>query len=153
MDDLWPDDLVENDDLKRTPVTILKEQASLLGKKTGDIVKATVEKSDALYVGKKRVLGEFSYVFLIFSPTFGNYTYRLFAISHDMNIYPVRFLVDESIASEMQIQAENGAIACNEEEFVKILSQILKSQKMRRLVNVILSQSKAAVEDTAHSVA
>ena len=148
MEDLWPDDLVDDGDLERTPVTILKEQASLLGKKTKNIVKAKVEKSDALYAGRNRVLGDLSYVFLIYAPALGDYTYMLFAISHDIHLYPVRFLVDEAIANEMGLQQpEKVAIANSEQEFVTILSRILKSQKMRQIVNVIRSQSLATVEE------
>jgi hypothetical protein len=39
--DLWPSDIAANSNL-RTPVTILKEQAALLGQKTDNLVIATV---------------------------------------------------------------------------------------------------------------
>ena len=41
MEDLWPDDITPDEDL-RAPAAVLKEQASLLGQKTSNLVKGYV---------------------------------------------------------------------------------------------------------------
>ena len=83
MSDLWP--AIEQPTIK-APVVILREQAQLLGEKTRNIVEAEVT----------RIEGEdwipwyhFAYAFWIVAPTLGNYRYRLFAIAHGIDIYPV----------------------------------------------------------------
>jgi hypothetical protein len=142
MIDLWPNDLATV--TTRSPLTILKEQASLLGAKTNNIVKANVRDASAY----KGVVKPFNYNFVITSPALGNYTYRLFTISYDIDLYPVEFIVDDAIALEMEV-GQHGApygprdelIARREEEFIKILSRILGSEKTRQVIRAILSHS------------
>ena len=63
MLDLWPEDIGPIPDLK-SPVTILREQASLLGKKTNNLVEAELVQLEAV-ISEDR---EFSYAFLIVAP-------------------------------------------------------------------------------------
>jgi hypothetical protein len=78
---------------------------------------------------------------MLYAPALGNYTYRLFDVSFDVDLYPARFTVDEAIAQEMGVDPQQPIVARDEDEFEKILSQILASQKTRKVIQAIYSQS------------
>jgi hypothetical protein len=149
MIDLWPEDLGTT--ATASPLTILKEQASLLGAKTKNILKAGVtryERSPAVIsrnvvAAKSAAVADepFKYAFYLEAPALDNYTYRLFTAAYDVNLYPVRLAVDDDIASELGTFSGLDLIASDEEEFKQLLSKILASQKTRKVVNAILSQS------------
>src|SRR5258706_9181785 len=67
----------------RIPVGILREQASLLGPKTQNLVEASVKtdwsKGD-----------NFVHTFLLVVPALDNYAYCLFRVSHGVSLYPVK---------------------------------------------------------------
>jgi hypothetical protein len=152
MTDLWPQDLVEKVQ-ERTPMMILQEQASLLGEKTKNIIKAKVEKSEFFGVGGKQNPGDFSFVFIIHAPALGNYSYRVFAMTYDVYMYPVRFLLEQAIAEEIGASSDGVVSAVDEEAFMRVLSEVLGSRRMRRIINALLSQSAVGMEDkVAHSV-
>jgi hypothetical protein len=163
MTDLWPQDFGVI--TKNSPLAILKEQASLLGGKTSNIVKATVKKESEELAGllrraKNDAMGvrsdafgsrSFSYAFFLQAPALDNYTYRLFRIIFDVDIYPVRFFVDDAIAEELSINSKDGVPAADEEEFKQMLSRILGSQKTRKVINAILSQTDVALGNGSRS--
>jgi len=153
MTDLWPTDLVNTIEVNG-PVSILKEQASLLGAKTKNIVKAKIERIDFLRVkslSSSDPLGQaFNYAFAIYAPALGDYRYRLFEIHHDIDPYPVRIVVDDAIARETGIPPEVGAVANHEEEFKCFLSKILGSTKTRQVIQTILSQSTDEAADNGN---
>ena len=159
MSDLWPDDLdVATIDVQ-SPLAILKEQASLLGAKTKNIVKARVAKSrdlksDAeLFASRLKEksprTAPFRYFFLIHSPVLGEYRYRLFEISFGIEFYPVIFQLDEDIVRELRIDPKEGIIAKDESEFVDMLSRILKSKRTRQVIRAILSQTMEASDSSS----
>ncbi len=149
MTDLWPSDLATT--TTRSPLTVLKEQASLLGLKTRNIVKAGVRRFQAIppppsigYLTTAKSVPRpdepFQYAFYLQAPALDNYTYRLFSAAYDVNLYPVRVLVDEDIAAEM-VAGSDEHFANSEEDFKQLLSRILGSQKTRKVINALLSQS------------
>lgn len=103
----------------RTPLSILREQAALLGTKTKNLVEATVttRTDDDLFV----------HYFNLIVPALDNYTYGLFAISHAIDLYPVRV-------------RSRGLSLPSEEAFLDWLQQELSSDKTRRIVTNLLSQ-------------
>lgn len=139
MVDLWPENIVY--DQIKAPVTILKEQASLLGKKTKNIVIARVEVLQAV---SRR---QFAYNFLLIAPALGNYRYQLFTMTHGIELYPVEFQLDEDMAKELQILAANSnnqnpiIRAETEAQFLEILQMILRSEKTMHVIRSILAQS------------
>jgi hypothetical protein len=136
MTDLWPVDLAVV--TKTSPLAILKEQASLLGQKTKNIVVGKVELSRmAEFVGSRG----FTYDFIIVGPALDNYAYRLFAVEYDVDLYPVRFRLDSAIAEELGLPPKEFLIAPDETNFKVALSRVLGSQKSRNVVQAILSQS------------
>src|SRR5262245_38143551 len=98
MTDLWPTDIEKAEKLE-TPVSILKQQASLLGERTNQIVTAKVAQTD-----KDHGLpdsDDFAYVFFIAAPALGNYRYRLFTVAHGIELYPLVFKLDTDIKAEL----------------------------------------------------
>jgi hypothetical protein len=74
MTDLWPNDLGLVD--IKSPLSILKEQASMLGQKTQMIVKAEVDRGNKeIYLRSDLITAEdlkkFIYGFYIFAPFLG----------------------------------------------------------------------------------
>ena len=90
--DLWPENIADSN--LTTPVTVLKEQAALLGEKTRQLVKGEVvtQATGNLFV----------HYFYIAAPTL-SYKFELFTLSHGVNFYPLvmRYLNDTiSLPSE-----------------------------------------------------
>ena len=83
MIDLWPDD-IEHTSVK-APVTILKEQGALLGRKTDNLVEGVVARDRRLFTEP----GDFRYSFYLAAPALGDYRYRLLGILHSV---PSKFL-------------------------------------------------------------
>jgi hypothetical protein len=118
LTDLWGN--LDTEELVRTPVSILKEQASLLGKKTGNVIEARVETS---FSG-----GEFSHRLLLVAPALDGYTYELLKFYHRAELYPV-------LAAGMQLD--------DEELFMKWLGTKLSSAETHRIITNLLSQSRS----------
>jgi hypothetical protein len=137
MTDLWPNDL--GTVTTKSPVSILKEQASLLGARTKNLVKGAVAGAHNSLVGG--FPNTFCYAFGIVGPALDNYTYRLFTIGYDENLYPVHFLLDDSVARELGVKREDGLVASDEQEFQQSLIRIFASQKSRQVIHAILSHS------------
>lgn len=107
----------------RTPVSILREQASLLGAKTKNTIEGNVE---------SRVSGSLlNHSFNLVVPALDNYTYELFQISHDVNLYPIhvgfQYVVDLK----------------NEEDFVRWLARKLSSPETKSVIGNLLAQANS----------
>lgn len=122
IDDLWPSD-IQSSSIK-PPVTILKEQGTFLGRKTSNIVEGVVR--------SKETEGEFSWNFYLSAPCFGDYQHRLLNLSHDIELYPVKVIDEESVTPQ---------IAETEDEFMEILRAIFATPKTKRVIEAILAQS------------
>ena len=137
MESLWPDDIQVVKE--KAPVTILREQASLLGQKTKNLVTAEVRPTEKL-LG----LG-FGFAFYIVGPALGNYRYMLFMISHDIELYPAQIWFDdeESVKEIFPWVTNSGRVvqAKSEDEFLEFLGAIFRSQKTRQVIQAILAQS------------
>ena len=83
---MWPEDIGQ-DIASKSPAAILREQASLLGNKTKNIVTAEVKRNDL----DNRM---FYYGFYIVAPSYG-YRYKLFGIVYGIEQYPVYFLIED----------------------------------------------------------
>lgn len=155
MENLWPEDI--GGATHRTPLTILKEQASLLGQRTKNIVTAEVQRLAV------NTLYAFNYRFYIVGPALENYHYGLFALSFDTRLYPAVLTLDTDVAAELRQEAslefyqdkevnptlarsENNIQVESEEELGHVLKLIFAAQKTRQVISAILSQSLANVE-------
>ncbi|MDM8524327.1 hypothetical protein QUF80_13235 [Desulfococcaceae bacterium HSG8] len=145
--DLWPENLTTN--RIKSPVTILKEQAALLGQKTQDVVQAQVRSIKPASPGYQETSAEeerrLRYEFCILAPALGNYRYKLFTVFHNVDLYPAGFTLDEGIAEEMEDdrfeKRETEVSAKSEEEFFEILKEILRSERTGEIIQVLFSQS------------
>lgn len=130
MIDLWPDDIGYTK--LKAPVTILMEQASLLGKKTQNLVEAKI--------GRDEAFEEFCYNFYLVAPALGNYRYKLFTIFHDIQLYPVKINIDSDILEEVSPGTEGQLSAESEDDFLDILRKIFGAEKTRSLIYALLAQ-------------
>ena len=127
--DLWPE-IEESREVP--PVAILREQAALLGNKTNYLLQGRVG-SVALSSGR------FYHSFFIVAPALDGYEYKLFAIEHGPDQYPV-FAdalegTDPSKVSRLSLNSE--------EELLDYIRKILNSDKTKRILGSLLAQVKA----------
>jgi len=147
VDDLWPEKL-ESAKI-RPPVAILKEQASLLGQKTKNVVEGAV--SEVFTDDEEKTM---EYSFNLVAPALGGYRYRLFTMSHDIRMYPLIITMDGEIFQEvnpekpekesvqdMLMRNKNQVKAGNEAEFLALLKKIFAATKTRQIIAAILAQS------------
>jgi hypothetical protein len=145
MADLWPNDLGLVD--IKSPLSILKDQAAMLGQKTQMIVKAEVGRGNLEYYYRtaainKEDLKKFLYEFYIVAPVLENYRYRLFSIIHDVDLYPVEFLLDVEIEEEIIGEEVDLRFALSESQFIDMLGHILNSNKTKKVIRSLLAQSR-----------
>ncbi|MFX1255761.1 MAG: hypothetical protein ACFFCZ_29420 [Promethearchaeota archaeon] len=129
---LWPDEIGKED--IKTPVSILKEQASMLGEKTKNIVIASVGREES-----RSTKQTFRFSFNIEVPKI-SYKESLFSISYAVELYPVRFYLDENLKTELGFAKKEDVQAKSEEEFTFHLKNIFGAERTRRLIGSLLSQ-------------
>jgi hypothetical protein len=151
MIDLWPK--IESKELI-TPVTILRQQASLLGKKTKNILEAEIKDLKVESVSDS----DFHYAFYIAATALGFYRYKIMEIHYSMDLNPVRIEVEKSIYIELEkcedLKSSNikfaqqdrkswaNSIEVNsDKDFFKVLKAIFGSKKVLRVISVLLAQS------------
>ena len=103
----------------RTPVSIMREQAALLGTKTRNLVEATVETGTQF--------GRFNHSFLLLVPALGLYKYELFRIEHDVDLYPVTVVI-----------GTQGEQLDNEQQFIDWLKRKLSDRETKQLIGNLL---------------
>jgi hypothetical protein len=120
-DDFWPANIAESNLI--TPVTILKEQAALLGEKTRQLVKGEVvtQTTGTLLV----------HYFYIVAPTL-SYRFELFNVQHHVNFYP---LVLGYLNKSTSLPTEN--------DFKEKLKEIFAAQHTLNVVHSILAQVRS----------
>jgi hypothetical protein len=139
MVNLWPAELEVTKLIP--PVTILRQQASMLGQLTGNRVLSDVKARD----------GEddtFTYDFYIVAPSLNNYRYKLLTISHGVDLFPVTIQVEESIYKEIDSpkyfkdnKVHHSFWTDSEDNFLEILKAIFNSSKAKRVISSLLVQS------------
>ncbi|MFI5117151.1 MAG: hypothetical protein ACHP8B_10690 [Terriglobales bacterium] len=119
--DFWPANIADSNLI--TPITILKEQAALLGEKTRQLVKGEVVTQTTGDV--------FVHYFYIAAPTL-SYRFELFKVSHMVNFYPMTLTY---LNSARPIKSE--------EEFKETLKQIFAAQHTLNVVHSIIAQVRS----------
>lgn len=123
---LWPEDIGRNID-QSTPLTILKQQASLLGQRTKNLVEAMVV---------SEMDGEFFvHSFILIAPALGHYRYLLFRVLHKLDIYPLHIKTDVDSKPPQYI-------ASTEDEFIDQLKEVFSAEKTRKVIDTLLAMSK-----------
>jgi hypothetical protein len=122
-EDLWPENIAESNLV--TPVSILKEQAALLGEKTQQLVKAEVDTQAA---------GDnFVHTFYIVAPTL-SYRYQLFEVDHGVSFYPINVLWRQEPLPRKYP---------DEQSFRAVVKQIFASKSTLNVVHSILAQVRS----------
>jgi hypothetical protein len=103
----------------RTPLSILREQAAALGRRTKNLVEARVE--------TRTSRGAFVHTFELVVPSLDDYTYMLFQVQHDLNLYPI-----EVVGTKV--------VLAHEDAFMDWLREQLSSAQTRKIVSNLLAQ-------------
>jgi hypothetical protein len=106
----------------RTPASILREQASLLGTKTNHTIEGQVETQISG--------GTFHHSFNLVVPALDNYSYELFKIRHEVSLYPVYVGYPDPDPED-------------EESFLRWLAQKLSSPETKRIIGNLLAQANS----------
>lgn len=155
MNDLWAED-IGGAVVVKTPVALLKEQASLLGKKTQNLVIGKVVSVPNMHDSEsnKRI----THRFYVVAPALGDYSYTLFSVSHGLDMYPLMVVVEVNVFKELSddvkakrytlgfVVSDNAVSINSEDEFIDVLGQILKSNRVRQVINGLLAQSLEYVD-------
>jgi hypothetical protein len=126
--DLWPTDIGKGK--ITTPAAILRQQASLLGKRTNNLLEAKV---DTITQGDT-----FMHRFAIEAPALGNYKYILFVLSHSVELYPISISQTPSGVYPDSASISNGIRS--EKELLDWLKWVLNRDETKRVINGLLSQ-------------
>jgi hypothetical protein len=117
--DLWP----ALPDVKlRTPVSILREQAALLGQKTKNLLEAEVSTNTWH--------GELRHSFKIVAPAL-DYSFELFSVTHGVDLYPSS---GKSANQNMPTELPD------EDAFIEWVREQLSSERTLRLIQSLLAQ-------------
>ena len=93
MESLWPDNL--SGKVERAPVHLLKEQATLLGQQTGNLVTGIVKR-------RSRGSDEFGFAFRVRSNIL-EYEYELFIVWHNVSLYPLKIFPNSEIGTDQDL--------------------------------------------------
>ena len=122
----------------RTPYTILREQAAFLGELTDHVLEGRVR--------RMRVEGyitpasaSFAFVMEIVARAIDDYAFRALFVTYPVTLYPV---------SLQDLSSEEGYECENEDVFVEHLGMILSSDRVRKVVQGLLSHSMAMAESS-----
>jgi len=140
MLDLWPADISHS--RMRAPVTILKEQALLLDDKTKGVITASVKR--LVDDDKEKNITDnnlFQYEFFIIAPSLADFHYRLFTISHGIELYPIDIKFDEYSKHDFADNNNEERHVNSERDFIDALRIIFTSKKTRKVIHAMLAQS------------
>jgi hypothetical protein len=134
MSNLWPTQI--NGNGIKTPATIMKEQTSVIARKTDHKVYAEVARADAYTPNNK---GMFMYKLMFNSPARPRYSYRHFFIAYPLKFYPVQFYIaDEQMHHELEFflgkKIRGPILAESEEQLIAILDKILSSKETQKVI-------------------
>jgi hypothetical protein len=136
MTDLWPSDIAPSTPNVKPPVTLLREQAALLGAKTKNIVEAQVVPADTQYHHG------FGYEFQLVGPALNNYRFPLFRIEYSIEMYPLWMYVAGGI-----LGLDEGTAQFNvpsEADLLEALAKVFAAEKTRQVIQAIQAQSMVA---------
>lgn len=127
--DFWPD--ISAARPRVTPLSLLKQQAALLGKKTNNLLEGDV--SSSIY--NERLVHRF----LIGVPSL-DYRYELFVVSHDpVVLYPVKVVSGPHKTS----YGKNPPTLDSEDAFLDWLKNVLSSDETKRVLGSLLAQTES----------
>ncbi len=102
-EDLWPDEIEYTQII--SPVTIIKEQGKILGRKTNNVVVGEVKPFKSPHPNDF----PFIYTFILVCSSI-NYEYELFKFGFSIEMYPFKIVLDNSIANDPFLSHRNPEI-------------------------------------------
>jgi hypothetical protein len=123
--DLWGEIITEP---IRTPLTILREQATFLEKNTNGILTGEI-RSDIKG-------GSFTHYFYVKAPSL-SYSYLLFAVDHSLTLFPAN--ISKFDDSESYISSISNIK--DEKEFINELKGVIQSPRTQKITSALISQS------------
>ena len=141
MTDLWPDDLLEPENLIDAPVNIVRTQGKILGDKTGNVINGQAHR-----ISKSRTGREFGFVFQLVAPTI-SYSFSLFTFEYNIDLYPTLLFPDEKLHEELRalnkFETTSSFISVeNEDILIILLTDIFKSDRVYSVIRGIIAQLK-----------
>lgn len=130
VQDLWGE--IPLTETIRMPVTILREQAVLLEKKTENVLQGNIHISSH---GDR-----FRASFDIVAPSLDDYSYRVLTIDYPVSMYPLE--IYDEIKGEEGDGPLNPTRCRDEESFTKALGRVLSHPQMRKVVTSLVAQSR-----------
>lgn len=134
--DLWPENIQFVREEFKAPVTVLREQAALLGQRTKNIVTAEVKARQ--YGEGTTILATFRFAFYIIGPAIGFYRYRLFMMTSDVEFYPLTLEVAPGVLAPQQSVVLSIK---SHDEFLRALRRVFSADKTLRVTRSILALS------------
>ncbi len=129
IDDLWPVEIASVTD-EVPPVTILKQQASLLGQKTKNIVEAKVETT------LSDIEGVLRHTLYLVAPALNFYRHPLLDVEHKVtSMYPAFFEMPRSDIKQKKF------LARDEQEFKDGLKRVFADEETKKVIGALLAQS------------
>src|SRR6266487_1968912 len=123
-EDLWPNEFGNLD--VPPPIQTLKEQADNISKKTAGRIVGQVLTS--------RHSEGFAHDFFLLAPFLDDYTYRLFMVTHSVQLYPLTIHAD----------VVNQVYQCDSpKDFQERLRTIFAAEETKRVVSALLAQTDA----------
>lgn len=119
--DLWPDDIAATSIVP--PVSILREQAAILSRKTKQLLRARVETASEGQLIR--------HVFVISAPAI-DYNLELFHMSHEITLYPI----------DLYWAGKYDKIE-DEAQLIEALKKIFGASDTKKLVHSLLAQSRS----------
>ena len=137
IDNLWPADIAATEGAE-APIAILKQQASLLGQTTKNLVEAIVETKATDYAR------HMEHWFVLVAPALNFYRYPLFSVRHHaVKMYPVT-IVDQSMFEKQADGASQEITANDESQFKEMLRNIFAHKETKSIVGALVAQSTAS---------
>lgn len=147
MPDLWSDDIGLLVKGPKAPVVILREQASLLGRKTQNLVEAQVYRNTSKDSLSSIQAQDFIYSFCLVAPPLSSYRYHLFTISHGVWFYPISISGSDEIMAEIadslpqcSLSSKASILAKCEAEFLDILKALFGATRTKNILLALLAQ-------------
>jgi hypothetical protein len=135
-DDLWPDEIAETEG-EIPPITILKQQASLLGRRTKNLVEAEVETGTSDFQRYLR------HTLFLVAPALNFYRHPLLEVEHDATkMYPATIKARRSrngSSEQHRIRVKNS------NEFKKALKEVFADDETKKTIGSFLAQSGATI--------
>jgi hypothetical protein len=129
IDNLWPVDIAAVTE-EMPPITILKQQSSLLGQMTRNIVEAEVETTSTDIEGFLR------HTLYLVAPALNFYRYPLIDVEHEVtSMYPANVKMSRSDTKQKKI------LARDEKEFKDILKRVFADEETKKVIGALLAQS------------